>query len=207
MFSGNNPAKAPLCKQRLLSSLRREQCSKFLSIFSRSGVFRQNRLQAAFRTAAQTPDPWLLECQLTSSKHGNLAPAANAHFPPFCCKSPFLDWLWKFLAAPAPIMIFGEGVGQNPYQDLCARLSFALAIFEPVAPSNAYLADKSACSNFDLSTASALNGPPLLSALRSGQRTKRTFCVTRRICKPLAAGLRIPWPNNHGRPKPLDRCR
>ncbi len=63
-------------------------------------------------------------------------------------KTSVLDSLWKFLAASASVVIFGEGVGQNPYPGLCVRPSFALAIFETVAPSNAYLADKFACSNF-----------------------------------------------------------
>jgi hypothetical protein len=35
-------------------------------------------LEAAFRTAAHTPDTWLI----APSAHGSLAPAENAHYPP-----------------------------------------------------------------------------------------------------------------------------
>ena len=50
---------------------------------SRNGPHRKTFIQADLRTAAQTPVPWKLECQLSPSSPGNLAPAANAHFPPF----------------------------------------------------------------------------------------------------------------------------
>jgi hypothetical protein len=39
-------------------------------------------LQAAFRTAAHTPDTWLIECRLSPSAHGSLASAENGHFQP-----------------------------------------------------------------------------------------------------------------------------
>jgi len=47
-----------------------------------SGTNDRYGLQAAYRSAAQTSNPWLLECQLLPSTHVILAHAANAHFPP-----------------------------------------------------------------------------------------------------------------------------